>query len=658
VPFWKTVLASFAAAALAHGGAEPAAPYGRQTPSSPAPDGAISGVVVDGSTGQPVADAIVAVAGQTPSQLPAGYQARHITDAKGRFAFVNLPNDGTFQITAAKFGYLDGGYGRTMAPTDPLRPIVIASGAWVGNLRVTIWRPGVIAGMVRDESGEPQVGVLVRVLARIRVAGRDELAAGPLTVTDDLGRYRMSGLLPGRYIVQVPSTQMSAPGSTRVPAAASNVPEGAIDVDDSTRLVIGRYPLPPPPANGRAMAYPAAFHPAATSPALAATIDLQAGAERSGIDVSLTPVPGVRVSGTVEGPSDAFSNLTLRLLPAGMENLGLGAETATALVGPDGAFTFINVPAGAYVLDAPMTFNEFSISSGPTIGGGSVGTRGDASLPAPPPRQGAGRSTQETGTLPGVGLSQSDFRAVFGQKVPHYTGRAPITVGGSDMSGVVLRLKAGLTMRGKLTVESDPAKPGAKAPFFFALMDPAGGQPSLGQPRNTSSIAPGADFEIQGIQAGEYFLRVQAGGGWQVKSIIWRGRDYTLVPFDAAATDDLTGVQVTVTNALPILSGAVRASDGTTPESGLVVLFPADSALWQNTGLWSPRLVATTMLSNGTYRFAEAPAGEYLVAAIGRARLRTWRDPDFLRSIERQASRVSLGWGQTVTRDVTVLVAR
>ena len=649
MPFRHAVLASFAAAALAQGAAQPAAP---------ALDSAISGFVVDGSTGQPVADAIVAVAGHAPSQLPAGYQARHITDAKGRFAFLNLPNDGTFQITAAKFGYLDGGYGRSTAPTDPLRPIVIASGTWVGNLRVIIWRPGVIAGMVRDESGEPQVGVLVRVLARIRVAGRDELAVGPLTVTDDHGRYRMSGLLPGRYIVQVPSTQMSAPGSTRVPALANNVPEGAIDVDDSTRLVIGRYPLPPPPASGRAMAYPAAFHPAATSPALAATIDLQAGAERSGIDISLTPVPGVRVSGTVEGPSDAFVNLTVRLLPAGMENLGLGAETATALVGPDGAFTFLNVPVGSYVLDAPLTFNEFSISSGSTLGGGSVGTRGDASLPTPPPRQGASRSTQETGAVPGVGLTMADFRGVFGQKVANYTGRSSIAVGGRDMTGVVLRLKPGLTMRGKLTVESDPAKPGAKAPFFSALMDPAGGQPSLGQPRNTSSMAPGADFEIPGIQAGEYYLRVQAGGGWQVKSTLWRGRDYTLVPFDTAAADDLSGVEVTVTNALPILSGAVRASDGTTPESGLVVLFPADSALWQNTGLWSPRLVATTMLNNGTYRFAEAPAGEYLVAAIDRARLRTWRDPDFLRSIERQASRVSLGWGQTVTRDVTVLVAR
>jgi hypothetical protein len=189
-------------------------------------------------------------------------------------------------------------------------------------------------------------------------------------------------------------------------------------------------------------------------------------------------------------------------------------------------------------------------------------------------------------------------------------------------------------------------------------MDPAGGQPSLGQPRNASSIVPGADFEIPGILAGEYFLRVQAGGGWHVKSIQWRGRDYTLAPFDAAATDDLSGVHVTMTNAMPTLSGSVRAPDGTTPEAALVVLFPADPALWQNTGLWSPRLVSTAMLNNGTYRLTEAPAGEYLVAAVGRARMRTWRDPEFLKSIERQAARVSLGWGQTVTRDVTVVEAR
>jgi hypothetical protein len=216
-----------------------------QTP-PPQTNGAISGTVVDGSTGSPLAEVIVGLTAMPGTQMPAGYQARQMTDAKGRFAFLNLPNDGVFQITAGKFGYLDGGYGRDSAPTDPLRPVVVANGAWIGGLRVNIWLPGVISGTVRDESGEPVVGVIVRALARIRVAGRSDLAAGPITVTDDHGRYRIPGLMPGRYVIQVPSPQMSVPASTRINGATTNAPEGAVDVDDTSRLVIGRFPLPPP----------------------------------------------------------------------------------------------------------------------------------------------------------------------------------------------------------------------------------------------------------------------------------------------------------------------------------------------------------------------------------------------------------------------------
>lgn len=648
------MLASIAAAALAavQTSAFQSTPNSQTQQAASALDGAISGFVVDGSTGTPVADAVVAVVQAGGTTLPPGYQSRQLTDAKGRFAFLNLPSDGTFMIMTAKFGYLDGGYGRDSAPTDQLRSVVIAKGAWVGNLRVPIWRPAVISGTVRDESGEPQVGVLVRALARVRVAGRDEFAAGPVTITDDLGRYRLSGLQPARYVIQVPSMQMSVPAGTRISATSSHAPEGAVDIDDSTRLVIGRYPLPPPSVNGRPMAYAVAFHPAASKPGEATAIELQFGDDRQGIDVTLTPVPAFRVSGVVDGPPEALTMLTLRLLPAGMENMGLGAEAGTALVGSDGAFSFLNVPAGAYVLDAPVTFNQFTMSSGPSMSGGFVGSRRDATLPTPPPRTGYSMSGRDTG-VPGVGLTMADYRGATGTKIPHYTARVPVAVTG-DLAGLAVKLRAGVTLRGRISLEADPAKPLPKQLMFSPFMDPAGGEPGLGRPEATSAVAADSDFEISGLMPGEYFLRLPPNSGFQVKSILWRGRDYTLTPFDAATADDLSGVQVVATNATPVLSGMVRARDGGVPDSGIVVLFPEDPDLWVGTGLWSPRFASVAIQNNGAYRLPAMPAGAYLVAAIPRTHSGAWRDPMFLRRIERQASSVTLGWGQTTTRDLTV----
>lgn len=625
---------------------------------TPAQSGAITGTVMDGSTGAALADVIVSLAPLPGSQLPPEYRARQMTDAKGRFAFLNLPSDGVFQLAASKFGYLDGGYGRDSAPTDPLRSVVVANGSWIGNLRVNIWAPAVISGTVLDESGDPVVGVFVRALARVRIAGRDELAAGPLTVTDDHGRYRISGLIPGRYIIQVPSLQVSVPGATHIRAATANEPEGAIDVDDTTRLVIGRYPLPPPRVDGRARAYGAAFHPSARGPGQASTVDVQFGDDRPGIDVSLTPVPAVRVSGVVEGPPEALANLTLRLLPAGMENLGLGAEAATALVAANGEFTFLNVPAGSYTLDAPVTFNQFAISSGASMSGGFVGSRGP-SLPAPPATGGWSSMSQGIADVPGVNFSFLDFRGASGAKVPKYTARTTVSVGAADVTGLVVQLRPGASLRGRLTVESDPAKPaGQSPPRFSVFMDPAGGQPYLGQPRTTTPAGNNPEFEIAGIQPGEYFLRVQAGGTWLVKSVQWRGRDYTTAPIDTTVSGDLTGVQITVTNAVPTLAGSVRGQDGSVPESGLVIVFPVLPALRTNTGLWSPHMASTPLLSNGTFRLTAVPAGDYFVAAVDRSRMATWRDPEFLTLVERQAVRVTLAWGQTTSRDLTMPVVR
>lgn len=624
-------------------------PQSPQTPAPPA-TGAISGVVVDGATGSPMSDVIVSLQG---GKVPAGYLTRLVSDARGRFAFVNLPDADTYQITTRKFGYFEGGFGRDGAPTDALRFIVVKNGEWAGNLRVPIWRPSSVSGSVRDERGEPVVGVFVRALVRIRLGGREDLAVGPMTVTDDRGLYRLSGLTSGRYVIQVPSVQVSVPSGTRVDVPRTGDAYGAVDTDDSTRLVIGRYPLPPPSVSGRAMAYPTAFHPVGSSVTEAATIELKVAEDRPGVDIALTPVAAARISGTVEGPPETLSGLTLRLLPAGLENLGLGAEAATALVASDGSFTFLNVPSGTYTLEAPYLFNELTFSPGPASSGSSVGFGPSRGLPNPPPSGSWGRSGSAVDGVPGVSLTTSDFR---NGETPNYSGRTSVTVGAGNLTSVTLRLRPNIAVRGRFVIEADPAKPPPPTPpRFSASLDPAGGQARLGYPRSGRLPQGGPDeFEILGVQAGEYWLRA-AGAGWMVKSVMLRGRDYALMPIDATAGEDLTGFVVTMTNAVPTLSGSVRTQDGSPPGSGIVIVFPAASSLHVNTGIAPTRLRSAPIHADGSFTISMLPAGDYFVAAVDRSRIATWRDPEYLMQVERQATRITLHWGQTVSQSLTMV---
>ena len=196
-----------------------------QPPPPPPTTSAISGVVIDAVTKEPLEDVTVAlnfVDGKT------SIRRQDLTDEKGRFVFVNLPAGDKYTLSASAPGFIDGGLSRDSArPFSTLTNIALIADQWISDMSIPMWRPGSITGRVLDEAGEPVVGVFVRAVRRARAGGRDVFAAGPLNATDDTGAYRISNLDPGQYIVNVPSVL----GQTPMP-------------NSSGTSVTGRYPWP------------------------------------------------------------------------------------------------------------------------------------------------------------------------------------------------------------------------------------------------------------------------------------------------------------------------------------------------------------------------------------------------------------------------------
>lgn len=627
--------------------------------------GAISGVVTDGTTKQPI-DGAVVVLSTRGRGMSSALDLRVATDARGRFVFTRLPPSRAYYVLAVQFGYFDGGYGDVPAsPTG--RAIPLAEGEWFNEADVRLWRPAAISGRVIDEAGEPVVGSFIRVLPQVMVGGVARTAAGPIVRTDDRGMYRIGGLAAGKYVVSFPSVQAAVPAATPphmlvgmpLERYADGVLGGwapplpqAVALDAETHAIIGAYFTPPRPRSGGAQVYPPLFYPNARTIGDAAPIAVGFGEERNGVDLQLQPVATARVTGTVIGPQGPVTGTLVRLVPRGSEDLGIGSEAATALVAANGTFTMPLVPYGDYVLTTGSSTVQYTYAPG--------GSNLQTDLPNPPGfTPGWGGAGGISGATPGVGYS---YRNSSGDS--SLSGYTTVSVSTPELSDVVLELKSGVAIRGRIEIESGTIQapmgmsggpgPPVRTTGQPMYAEPADGALQAGMLNGTLDRGSGA-FEVSGLRRGLYRLRFP--GAPMVKSIVWEGRDLTYEPFDTTQGRDFAGVVITVTDRIATIDGSVRTESGNRATDVAVLAFPTDPARWSRYGMSPPHLQSVSPDSRGNYRIT-LPGGDYFVLAVEATRAGDLYDPAFLAVASRRAATVRVGWGETRSQPVTVQVIR
>src|SRR5215475_4321674 len=163
-----------------------------QTDQSAKRKGAITGRII-GPDGQPAPDA--AVFASRISERPGPGQSA-ASDDIGNFKLTGL-TPGAYILSASAPGYV--------AAEIPAENAVHRIGE---NVTISLVKGGVITGRVTEETGEPIVGAIVES-HRLRdpegkTTGSRSASFGPgKGVTDDRGIYRIYGLLPGVYIVNI-----------------------------------------------------------------------------------------------------------------------------------------------------------------------------------------------------------------------------------------------------------------------------------------------------------------------------------------------------------------------------------------------------------------------------------------------------------------------
>jgi hypothetical protein len=162
----------------------------------PAPaTGRIAGTVVGAESGTPVRFAKVTLRSGT-----GGEGTSVLTDESGAFSFANL-KPGSYGLVISKPGYLETVYGQTRPGTDtPGKSISLRDREQIDRLTVPLSHGASIAGVVRDDRGEPLFGATVRVQRWVTRNGVRALDTVASTETDERGGYRLA-LLPSRQYI-------------------------------------------------------------------------------------------------------------------------------------------------------------------------------------------------------------------------------------------------------------------------------------------------------------------------------------------------------------------------------------------------------------------------------------------------------------------------
>jgi hypothetical protein len=456
------------------------------------------------------------------------------TDKNGEFVIAQT-SLGNYSVEVEMAGYADatgfimGGSRRTMRLTEA-QPSATET--------FPLSRLGTLEGTVVDVKGQPLADQAVQLFRRDRGLGSMTLPEPPKAITDSTGRYRFTSVPPAEYIVGVDFR------STTMPVSVSETYRRSLQTPDgdrmTSRLEDSYAPMPRPlpsslnltigefqfsvedaarrlrpvdvSSSGKIMAVASTYAPGVTSFAEARTYPMAAGQNLTGVDIKVTRLATVRVSGSLTGPDATTSHVGLRLVPKGVDNVDRASfgDAARTVTDARGQFTFLGVLPGHYTIEGYV-------------------------LVYPP-----GGQMKQGSSIP-VGPDGYALR-----KQVQRWAKLAIDVSTEDVAGLSLPLSAPFFVTGRVVYvvagESGPPRP-VQAGVRLYLLRRTGQQAS--SPSGTT--AADGTFSLGPAFPDKYQLVAEAGTPWKVVSIVANGRDVTNQIIDLDR--DITDVVITITNA-------------------------------------------------------------------------------------------------------------
>lgn len=339
--------------------------------------------------------------------------------------------------------------------------------------------------------------------------------------------------------------------------------------------------------------YAQTFYPGVITPSEATRVTLAVGQEAQNIVITLTPIRTATISGTARtAAGNPVASGMVMMRSTNPAEMMMSVRSSPVR---NGEWTISNVTPGDYFL-----------------------------------------------MLQAIDLEQVALTGTTSQ-----TGREialePITVTGDDIKGLSIVTSAGATLRGSIHFE-DAAQPPAFSSMGVQALDPSGPESVIGL--SAGMVKPDLSFEVRGV-FGRRILRI--GGlppGWTLKEVRYGGQDVTDTGIGVTGTQEISGLEIVVTQKAAELGGTVQTGKGTPTSDYVVVLFSSDRETWG----WQSRFVRSGRPDQtGTFSIRNLPPASYLAVALEYLEPGEETNPETLERLRGLATHVRLDEGEKKT---------
>ena len=403
--------------------------------------------------------------------------------------------------------------------------VTLKSGQRMADILFQMTPHGVVTGRVVDEDGEPVPAVRMQALRYRYPQGRRQMAEYGESGTNDIGEYRIAGLPPGRYYIGASPRRSYEHGMQ----AAGAQPEEE---------------------------YSTTFFPGTGDVAAAAAVDVAAGSQLRGLDLTLRRRRTVYVRGRVAGwQSSGRQRVMLFLRPRGAAAPSMNRPGG---VDPNGNFEFRGVAPGSYTLVAAV------------------------------PERGRG------------GL----------------TARLPVEVGNANLENISLTLNPPLNVAGRVRADSQTPVSLARVEVSLRALEPVMSGPSTPSAR----VQADGTFSFASVSPDEYMVTLSGlPDGFYVKVVAAGGQNVLLSGIDLNP-GNAGGVEILLSPHAGQVTGVVQNDQQEPVAGGAVVMVPQEkerrglAQYYRTASADASGRFTVTNLDPGQYRvyaWREMEAGAY-----------------------------------------------